>query len=66
MQKLTIYHEPATQELTIVETAQPQETDAAFLDMWLFGKSAKTQRAYTSDMLKFYAYVGKSLVSVTL
>jgi integrase/recombinase XerD len=66
MQKLTIYHEPSTQELTIVETAQPQEVDAVFLDMWLFGKSPKTQRAYTSDMLRFYAYVGKPLHLVTL
>ncbi len=40
--------------------------DATFLDLWLRGKSEKTQRAYRADMQKFYAIVGKPLREVTL
>jgi len=65
MQDLTIYHESDKQELANVNSA-PQEVDSAFLATWLHGKSEKTQRAYTSDLRKFYAYVGKPLRLVTL
>jgi len=40
--------------------------DAAFLATWLYGKSEKTQRAYTSDMHKFYQCLGLSLERVKL
>ncbi len=67
MQELTIYTNGNTpQELAIVESVPPQEIDAAFLATWLHGKSEKTQRAYTGDIAKFYAYVGKPLRLVTL
>lgn len=42
------------------------ELDALFLRTWLHGKSEKTQRAYTADMHKFYATIGKSLQDVRL
>jgi integrase/recombinase XerD len=68
MKKVTIYqggHEG--QDLTLIESVPtPQEQDAAFLATWLFGKSEKTQRAYTSDMHKLYTHVGKSLQDITL
>ena len=40
--------------------------DVAFLATWLDGKSEKTQRACTSDMQRFYRFVGKPLPLVTL
>jgi integrase/recombinase XerD len=52
--------------LLIVDMPGPAEQDAAFLTTWLFGNSEKTQKAYTSDMSKFYATVGKSLQDVRL
>lgn len=52
--------------LLIVELPGPAEQDAPFLATWLFGKSEKTQKAYSSDMSKFYAIVGKSLQAVRL
>src|SRR5947209_1088599 len=68
MKKVTIYqggHEG--QDLTLIESVPtPQEQDAAFLATWLHGKAEKTQRAYASDMRKFYDFVGKSLQDVTL
>src|SRR5438105_3785631 len=66
MQDMTIYQGDEGQELTIIESVPPQEHDAVFLATWLFGKSEKTQRAYTSDMHKLYTHVGKSLQDVTL
>lgn len=40
--------------------------DAAFIEMWLHGKSEKTQRAYRADIARFNAFVEKPLQSVTL
>jgi site-specific recombinase XerD len=42
------------------------EHDAAFLAMWLHGKSEKTRRAYEADIHKFYTSVGKPLAQVQL
>ena len=63
MQELTNY-QSNEQALTIVEDAM--QMDAVFLATWLHGKSEKTQRAYTADMQRFYAQVGKPLHLVTL
>src|SRR5436305_1198604 len=52
--------------LLIVDLPGPAEQDAAYLATWLHGKSEKTQKAYSSDMSKFYATVGKSLKVVKL
>lgn len=42
-------------------TAYQPAHDEQFLELWLHGKSEKTQRAYRSDIHKFYASSGKSL-----
>jgi integrase/recombinase XerD len=47
-------------------TAYQPARDEQFLELWLHGKSEKTQRAYRSDIHKFYASSGKSLQQVTL
>jgi integrase/recombinase XerD len=62
MQEVTIYQGEAS--LIIAEDAM--QIDAAFLVTWLHGKSEKTQRAYSADIHKFYAHVGKLLHQVTL
>jgi len=55
----------SSKKLVAQKRRQPSD-DKGFLDTWLHGKSEKTQRAYISDMRKFYAHVGKSLQDVTL
>ena len=50
----------------MLQQEDPAYIDAAFLATWLHGKSEKTQRAYTADIRKFYAHVGKPLHQVTL
>lgn len=40
--------------------------DKGFLNLWLYGKSEKTQRAYLSDISKFYSFTKKSLQYITL
>ena len=50
----------------MLQQEDPAYIDAAFLATWLHGKSEKTQRAYTSDMQRFYRFVGKPLPLVTL
>ncbi|BCL83129.1 tyrosine recombinase XerC [Ktedonobacteria bacterium brp13] len=42
------------------------QIDKKFIEMWLHGKSEKTQRAYRADIHKFYTYVQKPLQGVTL
>ena len=54
-----------SKRLVVSKQRQPSD-DKSFLDMWLHGKAEKTQRAYITDMRKFYAFVGKSLQDVTL
>jgi integrase/recombinase XerD len=55
------------QDAAVVENFQhPSEIDAAFLALWLHGKSEKTQRAYTADIMRFYAVVGLPLAQVRL
>lgn len=53
---------------SLLTTTLPRaaETDKAFLQQWLFGKSEKTQIAYLADIHKFYTHIGKSLQIVTL
>lgn len=53
----------STLEVSLSSVASP---DVAFLSTWLHGKASKTQRAYASDMARFYAVVGKPLREVTL
>jgi integrase/recombinase XerD len=62
MQEVTIYREANL----VQRTQDVTQVDAAFLATWLHGKSEKTQRAYTGDMLRFYREIGKSLQQVTL
>lgn len=50
----------------IVAMPQAAHPDAVFLATWLHGKSLKTQKAYTSDMSKFYEVVHKPLRDVRL
>lgn len=64
MQELTIYEGNVVTSVDRVE--DPQVIDATFLDLWLRGKSEKTQRAYLADMYRFYAIVGKPLQEVLL
>jgi site-specific recombinase XerD len=64
MQELTIYEGNAVTSVDRVE--DPASIDATFLDLWLRGKSEKTQRAYLADMHRFYAIVGKPLQEVLL
>ncbi len=42
------------------------ETDEQLLRLWLHGRPATTTRAYTADVDRFRAFVGKPLQSVTL
>jgi integrase/recombinase XerD len=42
------------------------EQDELFLKTWMHGKSEKTQKAYLSDIAKFYAFVNEPLQGVTL
>jgi integrase/recombinase XerD len=70
---ITIYQEPITIELVLesgqrlsVEMPGQAEQDSAFLQMWLHGKSEKTQTAYIADMRKFYSFCGLSLQYVKL
>jgi integrase/recombinase XerD len=63
MQDVTIYQDDSQELTTAIDVTQ---VDAAFLAMWLHGKSEKTQRAYRADMQRFYLFVGKPLPEVTL
>jgi len=42
------------------------ESDEQLIDLWLYGKSHHTLRAYESDVARFRQFVGKPLVQVTL
>ncbi len=42
------------------------ETDEQLLRLWLHGRPATTTRAYSADVDRFRAFVGKSLQSVTV
>jgi len=73
MQEITLSQEPYTRELVqesgnrmLVELPGEAKPDAAFLTTWLHGKAEKTQTAYTRDMGKLYARLGKSLRDLTL
>jgi site-specific recombinase XerD len=68
MQDVTIYQDGDQdgQSAIVFTDIDPSVQDALFLRSWLFGKSEKTQRAYTGDLRKFYAHVGKPLRDVTL
>ena len=46
---------------------QPQaESDSQLIALWLYGKSAHTQRAYTADVQRLLAYTQKPLAQLTL
>jgi integrase/recombinase XerD len=62
MQEVTVYQG----EDSLTAAQDVPQVDTAFLATWLHGKSAKTQRAYTGDMRRFYGHVQKPLVQVTL
>ena len=64
MTDITIYDAGETDIMSVSQDAH--DIDAAFLALWLHGKSEKTQRAYTSDMVRFYGVVGRPLREVTL
>lgn len=64
MQDITIYQGPGS--LSLNDSEDAAQVDAAFLALWLHGKSEKTQRAYNADMLRFYREVRKPLQQVTL
>lgn len=36
-------------------------TDAQLVELWLYGRSPHTQRAYRADVARFFAHVGKPL-----
>jgi integrase/recombinase XerD len=50
----------------VIAQADVTQADAAFLALWLHGKSPRTRRAYTSDIVRFYSLVGRPLREVTL
>src|SRR5206468_2020288 len=41
-------------------------TDAQLIALWLHGRPSSTQAAYTADIERFMAFVGKPLRNVTL
>lgn len=58
---------PADEKSVVVMSPeQAMQKDAQFLSMWLDEKSDKTQRAYASDIHRFYASISKPLAQVTL
>jgi site-specific recombinase XerD len=65
MSDITIYQEDSI-SIDMLSREDPASIDAQFIDLWLRGKSEKTQRAYRADIYKFYKYVGKSLQDTTL
>jgi len=65
MADITIYQAPDDHP-SLVQLTRATQVDAAFLVLWLHGKSEKTKRAYNADMLRFYRFVGKPLREVTL
>jgi integrase/recombinase XerD len=42
------------------------DTDHELIELWLFGKSEHTQRAYGADVAEFLAYVGRPLATARL
>ncbi len=45
---------------------QQADTDAHLIDLWLYGRSPRTQRAYRADVTRFLDFTGKLLRAVTL
>lgn len=42
-------------------------TDGRLIELWLYGKSAQTRRAYVADLTKFFDYTeGKPLAEITI
>ncbi|MBI9060243.1 MAG: tyrosine-type recombinase/integrase [Labilibaculum sp.] len=54
---------PASQSQSIPKQA---ESDEQLIQLWLHGRSKHTQRAYASDVVKFYKFVDKPLSQITL
>jgi integrase/recombinase XerD len=46
--------------------ARQAESDDHLVGLWLHGRSGNTQRAYGTDVARFFAWVGKPLHAVTL
>lgn len=54
-------------QLARTNTALTQaHSDLQLIDLWLYGKSEHTQRAYSADIERFCAFVAKPLQQVTL
>lgn len=51
---------------TLVELPDAATVDAKFIEMWLHRKAEKTITAYSADIARMYAHVGKSLRELTL
>lgn len=48
------------------ETPRQAETDEQVIDLWLFGRTPQTHKAYATDITQFFAFVRKPLGRVTL
>ncbi len=73
MHDITVYQEPYHLDLVqesgdrvLIEMPGAASHDAPFLALWLHGKAEKTQRAYTGDIGKLYAFTGAGLRALTL
>lgn len=51
---------------TVAAIAPQAGSDAQMIALWLHGKSAHSQRAYSGDVAHFFSFVGKPLQSVIL
>jgi len=54
------------QELEETGTVQQAHNDQQVISLWLHGRSPHTQKAYSSDMVRFLKFVNKQLRVITL
>lgn len=54
---------PQSEEAQIVRQAH---NDEQVIDLWLHGRSPHTQKAYTTDIVRFYKFINKQLGHITL
>ncbi len=57
---------PSAQALGFNGLPVQASSDDQLIDLWLYGKSAHTCRAYEADLRRFRAFTGRTLAQVTL
>jgi integrase/recombinase XerD len=50
----------------VQDIAEAKEHDARFVDMWVHGRPAHTQRAYRHDIAALHSFTGKCIIALTL